>query len=124
MRRKGDIERPISDRRSSALVQHVEDQPAIGRGQPQAVGALRIGGKAEAVLFDQVIDGDAPLVLGLGRGAGSDGGIEFDRAAAVSWVCRSWRDNSRAAAVTLGGFAVRRRHDWERCWPARQDPGP
>ena len=69
----------MSDRRSSALVEHVEDQPAIGRGQPQAVGARGLGGKAEAVLFDEVIDGDAAFVLGLGRGAGADGRIEFDR---------------------------------------------
>ncbi len=68
---------------SSLLIEDIKHQPAVLGGKLQAVRPLLAVQQAERVFFNEVIDGDAPLMLGLGRWPGPDAGVKIDSNEAV-----------------------------------------
>ena len=47
-------------------------EPALGRRKLQPIGPVLAAFDGESVVFDEVVDGDAPLMLGIGRAAGAE----------------------------------------------------
>ena len=68
---------------SSRFVVDFKNQASILGRKLQAVGPLFPVQQAEGVFLQKVIDGNAPLMFGLGRRAGPNAGIEIDGNEAV-----------------------------------------
>ena len=85
-----------------ALIIDFKKQPPVLGRKLQAVGPFLAVQKAEGIFFQKVIDGNAPLMLGLRRRAGANAGIEIDSNEAVFFgACHETRLDGKPAKALV-----------------------